>query len=57
LACPGKNRRNLSKNAPSSVPIFYIEFAIIKKFFYINFVIGYEADMKMGKIAFLYLIN
>jgi hypothetical protein len=57
LACPGKNRRNLSKNAPSSVPIFYIELAIIKKFFYINFVIGYEADMKMGKNAFLYLIN
>jgi len=38
----------------SSKPIFYLVLAQVEKFFYIIFVIGYEADMKMTKISFCY---
>jgi len=58
----GLNNQKKGKNSPkwgflyvySSKPIFYLLLAQVQKFFYINFVIGYEPDMKFTKISFCY---
>jgi len=51
----GKNSRNFDfLDLYSSKPIFYLLLVQVEKFFYINFAIGYEPDMKMKKISFCY---